>query len=43
MALSQQHIDLKAPHQMRIIEGELNNIIDQAKEDPMLTTIYWFV
>ena len=31
---SATHIDLKAPHQMRIIEGELNNIIEQAKEDP---------
>ena len=31
---SATHIDLKAPHQMRIIEGELNNIVEQAKEDP---------
>ncbi|MEL7292557.1 MAG: exonuclease SbcCD subunit D [Pseudomonadota bacterium] len=28
------HVDLVAPHQMRIIEGELETIIEQGKTDP---------
>ncbi|NVD08040.1 exonuclease SbcCD subunit D [Vibrio sp. JPW-9-11-11] len=31
---SATHIDLAAPHQMRIIEGEMESIIEQAKTDP---------
>jgi len=31
---SATHVDLTAPRQMRIIEGELNNIIEQGKDDP---------
>ncbi|OEF10609.1 exonuclease SbcCD subunit D [Vibrio genomosp. F10] len=31
---SAQHIDLVAPHQMRIIEGELNEIIAEGHSDP---------
>lgn len=31
---SATHIDLKAPHQMRIIEGELDEILSQGKTDP---------
>jgi len=31
---SATHIDLKAPHQMRIIEGELDDILSQGKTDP---------
>ncbi|UPQ89973.1 exonuclease SbcCD subunit D [Vibrio sinaloensis] len=31
---SATHIDLVAPHQMRIIEGELEAIIEQGKTDP---------
>ncbi|RTZ18316.1 exonuclease SbcCD subunit D [Vibrio aquaticus] len=31
---SATHIDLVAPHQMRIIEGELDTIIEQGKTDP---------
>ncbi|GAA5645142.1 exonuclease SbcCD subunit D [Vibrio proteolyticus] len=31
---SATHIDLKAPHEMRIIEGELNDIIAQGMTDP---------
>ncbi|MFM2587070.1 exonuclease SbcCD subunit D [Vibrio sp. TBV020] len=31
---SATHIDLTAPHQMRIVEGELEAIIEQGKTDP---------
>ena len=31
---SATHIDLSAPHEMRIIEGELDEIIAQGKTDP---------
>lgn len=31
---SATHIDLVAPHQMRIIEGELQDIIEQGQKDP---------
>ncbi len=31
---SATHIDLHAPHQMRILEGELNTLLDCGKSDP---------
>ncbi|MDW1975960.1 exonuclease SbcCD subunit D [Vibrio sp. Vb1980] len=32
--VSAEHIDLTAPHEMRIVEGELDKVIDQGKTDP---------
>ena len=32
--VSAEHIELKAPHQMRIVEGELAQVIEQGKTDP---------
>ncbi|CAE6926806.1 SbcCD cleaves DNA hairpin structures. These structures can inhibit DNA replication and are intermediates in certain DNA recombination reactions. The complex acts as a 3'- 5' double strand exonuclease that can open hairpins. It also has a 5' single-strand endonuclease activity [Vibrio sp. B1REV9] len=32
--VSAEHIDLIAPHEMRIIEGELEQVIEQGKTDP---------
>ncbi|AUW06309.1 exonuclease SbcCD subunit D [Vibrio campbellii] len=32
--VSAEHIDLAAPHEMRIVEGELEQVIEQGKTDP---------
>ncbi|CAH1558169.1 exonuclease SbcCD subunit D [Vibrio rotiferianus] len=32
--VSAEHVDLSAPHEMRIIEGELEQVIEQGKTDP---------
>ncbi|EGQ8449603.1 exonuclease SbcCD subunit D [Vibrio alginolyticus] len=32
--VSAEHIDLTAPHEMRIVEGELDKVIEQGKTDP---------
>ena len=32
--VSAKHIDLAAPHEMRIVEGELEQVIEQGKTDP---------
>ncbi|UTZ32978.1 exonuclease SbcCD subunit D [Vibrio campbellii] len=32
--VSAEHIDLAAPHEMRIVEGELERVIEQGKTDP---------
>lgn len=32
--VSAEHIDLGAPHEMRIVEGELEHVIEQGKTDP---------
>ena len=32
--VSAEHVDLAAPHEMRIIEGELEKVIEQGKTDP---------
>ncbi|ASA57700.1 exonuclease SbcCD subunit D [Vibrio gazogenes] len=32
--VSAEHIELTAPHEMRILEGELNTILEQGKTDP---------
>ncbi|MGR2668553.1 exonuclease SbcCD subunit D [Vibrio campbellii] len=32
--VSAEHIDLGAPHEMRIVEGELEQVIEQGKTDP---------
>ncbi|WP_050910690.1 exonuclease SbcCD subunit D [Vibrio campbellii] len=32
--VSAEHVDLAAPHEMRIVEGELEQVIDQGKTDP---------
>ncbi|MGR5435928.1 exonuclease SbcCD subunit D [Vibrio owensii] len=31
---SAEHVDLAAPHEMRIVEGELEQVIEQGKTDP---------
>ncbi|MHA2797334.1 exonuclease SbcCD subunit D [Vibrio harveyi] len=31
---STEHVDLAAPHEMRIVEGELEQVIEQGKTDP---------
>ncbi|EPP5331327.1 exonuclease SbcCD subunit D [Vibrio harveyi] len=32
--VSAEHVDLAAPHEMRIVEGELEQVIEQGKTDP---------
>ncbi|HDM8229211.1 TPA: exonuclease SbcCD subunit D [Vibrio campbellii] len=32
--VSAEHVDLTAPHEMRIVEGELEQVIEQGKTDP---------
>ena len=32
--VSAEHVDLSAPHEMRIVEGELEQVIEQGKTDP---------
>ncbi|UQA54049.1 MULTISPECIES: exonuclease SbcCD subunit D [Vibrio] len=32
--VSAEHLDLAAPHEMRIVEGELEQVIEQGKTDP---------
>ncbi|CAM2789265.1 exonuclease SbcCD subunit D [Vibrio mytili] len=32
--IQSEHVELRAPHEMRIIEGELEQIIEQGKTDP---------
>ncbi|MCR9942618.1 exonuclease SbcCD subunit D [Vibrio owensii] len=32
--VSAEHVDLVAPHEMRIVEGELEQVIEQGKTDP---------
>ena len=32
--VSAEHINLAAPHEMRIVEGELEQVIEQGKTDP---------
>jgi len=32
--VSAEHVDLSAPHEMRIVEGELEQVVEQGKTDP---------